>query len=94
MLEVGIISVLVGAVLALRFRVLALLVAIPFMLAVVAVGGVARGMATWWTAIAMVVATVSVQLGYLGGSILWLATRHRSRGEASYRSSAHLSGQN
>jgi hypothetical protein len=68
----AVISVLIGAVLGLRFKVLVLLPAIAATLGPILIGGVAGGHGVWHVALAGILATTGVQFGYLGGS----ATRH------------------
>ena len=72
MLSLSLISLLVGAVLGMRFRVLVLLPAIfAALLAILAVG-ISSSINFPVIALAMVLATACLQLGYLGG----VATRH------------------
>jgi hypothetical protein len=63
-----ILSVLVGAVLGIRLRVIALIPAMAFAFAAIAGIGAARGNAPSLIAVTMVFAAISLQLGYLAGS--------------------------
>ena len=73
MVELTIIGLLVGAALGLQFRVFALVPLMPFMLAVVAMGGVLQGETASWIVGAMAAVGISVQFSYLGGAILRFA---------------------
>ena len=68
MLILTMISFLVGVVLGLRFKVFILVPAIGSALAMVAVNGAGDG--TWKLVGTMIVVATSLQLGYVGGSIL------------------------
>ena len=68
MLILTMISFLIGLVLGLRFKVFILVPAIGLALAMVAVNGAGDG--TWQLVGTMVVVASSLQLGYVGGSIL------------------------
>lgn len=73
MVTLAIIGLLVGAALSLHLRMFVLVPAIPFMLALAAIGGMLRGETAWWTVGAMAAVGMSVQLGYFGGSVLRFA---------------------
>jgi hypothetical protein len=68
MLILTMISFLVGVVLGLRFKMFVLVPAIGLALAMVVVNGAGAG--TWQLVGTMVVVATSLQLGYVGGSIL------------------------
>jgi hypothetical protein len=70
MVELAIIGLLVGAGMAPRFTVFALVPAIIFMLAVIAMAGVAGGETVWWIVGVVAAVSISIQFGYLGGAIL------------------------
>ena len=70
-------GLLVGATLALHFRMFVLVPVIPLTLAVVAVGDALHGETILW--ITPVLAATSVQMGYLTGGILQFAVEERSR---------------
>jgi putative Ca2+/H+ antiporter (TMEM165/GDT1 family) len=65
----ALISFYVGAVLAWRFKVFVLVPTIAVDVIVVAAVGVARGDYVWSIVLAMVLSTISLQLGYLAGAI-------------------------
>ena len=65
-------SILVGLLLAQR-SVFILIPVIGFAAVIVAIHGVARGDSLWWTTVAMVVASTSIQIGYIAGIVLRLA---------------------
>jgi hypothetical protein len=69
-LSLLIIGVLVGAVLGLRFKLVVLVPAIGFACAIIAAYGLGHDNSAWWLALAMIVITASIQVGYLGGFIL------------------------
>ena len=77
----AIICFLTGLAVGLQFRVLSLVPALSFMLAVVAVGGISHGETIWWTAGAMLLAALSTQLGYFGGTVLRFVMADGSRRE-------------
>lgn len=81
MLETASICVLLGVVLAARFKVAAVIAAVPVVLIVVSTAG-AKQHDGLWVAIAMIVAAVSVQLGYLGGGLIWLTISERGTNPA------------
>jgi hypothetical protein len=76
MLEIATIGVFIGATLAVMFRVLAVIVAMPAVMMMIAAAGVTHGRPAWWIAIAMAVGAASVQIGYIGGAVLF-ALRNR-----------------
>jgi hypothetical protein len=61
---------LIGAVLGLRFKVFILIPTVCFALAIAAADGYARGHTLRWIALTMITAATSLQVGYIGGSIL------------------------
>jgi hypothetical protein len=75
-LSLLIIGVLVGAGLGLRFKLIVLVPAIGFACAVIAAYGLGHGNGAGWLALAMIVITTSIQVGYLGGfalrSVTWV----------------------
>src|SRR5437868_6350282 len=66
-----------GAVLGSRYKVLILAPAFLFVLVAVIGAGVARGADIWAIALEMLVATMALQLGYVGGSAFAVARRVR-----------------
>jgi len=89
------IGILVGAVLGLRFKVLVLVPVICVALAIVLVDGIARGDGLWWLALAMIVITTSLQLGYILGNVVRFAmgaARAPNHGKVSMPTSAGMSG--
>jgi hypothetical protein len=70
MFAVIVISGLVGAVLATRFRVFALVPTILIVIAIVALGGALGGETARWIGASMLVAVAALQFGYLGASLL------------------------
>jgi hypothetical protein len=66
-MAVSIISLLIGMVLAQRFKVLALVPAMAVVILLAIAAEVARGAGVWPTALVAVLAMVSVQIGYLAG---------------------------
>jgi hypothetical protein len=65
-----IVGILVGALIASRFRAITIVPVMAFMTAIIVLFATARGEMVWWLA---ATAAVSVQLGYLGGGILRFA---------------------
>ena len=59
-----------GATLALRFNVFALVPTTIFLLAIVATVLLVRGDAIWWVGVAMLATAASLQLGYFAASLL------------------------
>jgi hypothetical protein len=74
------ILVLIGAVLGHRFKAFVLIPVICVALAIVAVCGGARGDGLWQLAGPMIAITVSLQLGYIGGSVARLVLECSARG--------------
>ena len=70
MLALVAIAALVGATLALRFNVFALVPTTIFLLAIVAISLLVRGDAIWWVGVAMFATAASLQLGYFAASLL------------------------
>jgi hypothetical protein len=70
MLNLSTVSVLLGAAFGLRFGVLVLVPVMTLDLGIVAISGIAIGEGAWRLVLAMSLAATSVQLGYLGGSIV------------------------
>ncbi len=68
MMNLIILSTLVGAVLGMRMRVVILFPAIGVFFVAIAGLGLVRGDDLWPIALAMVLAAISLQLGYLAGS--------------------------
>jgi hypothetical protein len=91
MILLAIVSILIGALLGLRFRVFILVPAITFALVLVIGVGVARESGIWWIALEMVVVATALQLGYLGGSA-FAATRAARSGEDGLQASAEMPG--
>jgi hypothetical protein len=63
-------AALLGATLALRFNVFALVPTTIFLLAIVAIDLLVRGDAIWWVGVAMFATAASLQLGYFAASLL------------------------
>jgi hypothetical protein len=63
---------LLGAVLGMRFKVLILIPAIAFALLTIFAGGIGTGDSLWAALSAAVLASICLQIGYLGGTV----TRH------------------
>ena len=70
MLPLTVIAALVGAALALRFNVLALVPTTLFVLVIVALGLVERGDPAQWIGATMFATAACVQLGYFGACLL------------------------
>jgi hypothetical protein len=68
MLALALTAALVGAVLGLRFKVLVLVPAIAIFVALIAAASLALAIGPWRALIAVVVATIALQIGFLGGS--------------------------
>jgi hypothetical protein len=79
MLALIAITALVGAALALRFNVLALVPTTMFLLAIVAIGPLVRGDAIWWVGVMMFATAASLQLGYFGASLLLIVLSGNGR---------------
>jgi hypothetical protein len=73
MLNLSTISTLLGAAFGLRFGALILLPVMALELGIVAINGIAIGEGVWQLLIAMSLVATSVQLGYLGGSIIGMS---------------------
>ena len=72
MVELTIIGLLVGAAMALRFTVFALVPAIIFILAVIAMAGVVGGETVWWIVGAMAVVSIRISgCGHPAGHPAW-----------------------
>jgi hypothetical protein len=71
MLMLAIISILIGATLGLRFKVLVLLPAIIFAGFAILVGGLAYSSSFSSIVAASAIAISGLQLGYLGGSVIF-----------------------
>ena len=70
MLAIIAIAALVGATLALRFKVLALVPTTALLLAIVAISLVIRGDAIWWVGVVVFATAASLQFGYFAASLL------------------------
>jgi hypothetical protein len=84
------ISAIVGVALGLRFKLLILVPAIGFVAAIIGAGGVASGESPWHLALAIAAAAISVQVGYLGGTLVrhvFDATRTKPNSRAPERKS-------
>jgi hypothetical protein len=64
------ISLVVGVVLGLQFKVLILVPAIGIAAAIIAASGFANGESLWHLALAIAVAAISVDAGYFGGIVV------------------------
>jgi hypothetical protein len=73
MLSLPTVSALLGAAFGLRFGVLILVPVMALELGIVAINGIAIGEGVWRLAIVMSLVATSVQLGYLGGSIIGMS---------------------
>jgi len=88
-------SVLVGAVLGLRFRVFVLVPVICGALAIAVVDGLARGDGLWRLVLAMIMIAASLQLGYILGIVVRFvmgAARADNHDRISMSKSAGVSG--
>lgn len=74
MLLLATISLLVGAVLAQRFKIMILIPATGIMLVVAVGAGVAQAHTVWWTILMIAAAGASMQVGYIIG--LESSTKH------------------
>jgi hypothetical protein len=90
-MAVSIISLLIGMVLAQRFKVLALVPAMAVVILLAIGAEVARGAGFWPTALSAVLAMVSVQIGYLAGTAIksLLATGRAGKLNATFEAGAH-----
>jgi len=85
-LELTVISVVAGAVLGLRYKVLVLVPAVMFAMIFAIVVGVARADGLWSIVLMMAALSIAVQFGYVAGIVLravgeWIFTSlNRSRG--------------
>ena len=77
LLILTVVTILGGAVLGLRYKVVILLPAATFVLVFVIGVGVAHGAGIWSIALDMMVAATALQLGYAGGSALAAARKRR-----------------
>jgi hypothetical protein len=68
MVSLAILGTICGALLGLRFRVLALLPAIAVSAVVILGGGLAVGVGRWLIVLGLVVASITLQIGFLGGA--------------------------
>ncbi len=75
MILLVIISLLVGAVLGARFKILVLLPAIIFVVCSVLSFGIGQNQDTWSTLLATVLSIAAVEIGYLGGAFTGLFAR-------------------
>jgi len=88
-------SVLVGAMLGLRFKVFVLVPVICGALAIAVVEGIAGGDGLWRLVFAMIVIAASLQLGYILGIVVRFvmgAARADNRDRVSLPTSAGMSG--
>lgn len=67
MIWLAIFSLLVGAVLAQRFKVVVLVPATVMVLATATGTGFVQAQSAWWTILLAVAGTASIQIGYLAG---------------------------
>ena len=91
MLIITTISILVGIVVGLRFKVFILVPTVGLATALVAANGIMLGDGIWRIAATMVIAATLLQLGYVGGSVLRLiigVARGTDHGRASMPNSA------
>jgi hypothetical protein len=91
----GLLGVLIGAVLGLRFKVFVLVPVICGASAVVVIGGIARGDTLWRLAFTMVVIATALQMGYFLGNVIRLVTgaaRASDHDRVSMPTSAGMSG--
>jgi hypothetical protein len=79
MLALIAIAALVGATLALRFNILALVPTTIFLLAIVAIGLLVRGDTIWWVGVMMFATAASLQLGYFGATLLRIVLPGKGR---------------
>jgi hypothetical protein len=69
-LELAIISLVIGAVLGLRYNALVLVPAVVFAVLVAVITGIARADGFWSIVLTTVLLGVTVQLGYLAGAAI------------------------
>jgi hypothetical protein len=67
---VALIALLVGSALGLRFTVRALIPAVGLAGVAVLLAGILHALSFAWIALAMVIATVAIQVGYLGAAVI------------------------
>src|SRR5262249_2043195 len=67
MFLLGIISLLIGAVLAQRFKIMVLVPATATVLIAAVVAGLAQAHTAWWVALAAALVASSMQVGYIVG---------------------------
>ena len=67
MLLLAIISLLTGAVLAQRFKIMVLVPATALVLATAAAAGLAQAHSAWWTILVAAMGSASIQVGYIVG---------------------------
>jgi hypothetical protein len=67
MMMLAVITFLAGALLGMRFKCLVLVPALAFVVAAILFGGVAHSEDGGSTALAIVIASIGLQVGYLGG---------------------------
>ena len=72
MILLGIISVLIGAVLAQRFKIMVLVPATATVLVAAVAAGLAQAHTAWWVILAAALVATSMQVGYIVG----LGIRH------------------
>jgi xanthosine utilization system XapX-like protein len=82
MIAVAIVGLLLGAVLALRFKVFVLAPTVLVMLSIIGIGGILRSETVWWMASAILVGATSLQFGYLGGSVLHFIGGRREKNKS------------
>jgi len=71
---VALITLLIGSVLGVRFRVFILLPAILATMAVITVGALVQGAGIGTISVMNVIGAACLQFGYLGGVLLWSRT--------------------
>ena len=94
MIVLALAAVLIGAILGLRFKILALVPAILFGSASTLSIGIAYGNGVWPVLLAVVLAVTMLQIGYLGGALANSAitvarVRKASPGNVAVQKSAH-----
>jgi hypothetical protein len=91
----GLMGVLIGAVLGLRFKMLVLVPVICGALTFIGIDGIARGDTLWRLVFTMIMIAVALQLGYMLGIVLRFVMstgRAGNRDRVSIPSSAGISG--
>jgi hypothetical protein len=76
-IALALVGLIVGATIAMHFRVFALIPAIILMLATIAIVGMLHWESGMWIASSMALAATSLQLGFLGGGIILFALREK-----------------